>query len=69
VIIIVEVMSVGAENKKDLEKVEELRNKLNILAKQKGTLDDEVIYLSKLLDILINQYYTMNDMDRTHGDS
>lgn len=59
----------GAENKKDLEKVEELRNKLNILAKQKGTLDDEVIYLSKLLDILINQYYTMNDMDRTHGDS
>lgn len=46
------------ENKGDFEKVEELRNKLNILVEQKGNnIDDEVIYLSKLLDILINQYY------------
>lgn len=42
--------------------MEELREKLNILVKNKGLLDKETIYVSQKLDKLIVNYYESKKM-------
>ncbi|MCE5287097.1 MAG: aspartyl-phosphate phosphatase Spo0E family protein [Pelosinus sp.] len=39
-----------------LKSIEDLRHKLNRLYEQKGTIDKEVIKLSKMLDAMLNEY-------------
>ena len=43
-----------------LQRIEELRKKLNAFALGKSLIDPEVISLSQLLDCLLNQYHTIS---------
>jgi len=51
----------GIMSEKDLlQRIEELRKKLNAFALGKSLIDPEVISLSQLLDCLLNQYHTIS---------
>ena len=45
-----------AEIEAVIKAIEELREKLNKLYDKKGTVDDDVIMLSQMLDTMLNEY-------------